>query len=255
MSFWPHPYQAAISLTFDDGMDSHVNFAIPAMNACGMRGTFYLNPRCGKEEPGRPESWQEYLEAWLPVQQAGHEIGSHTILHPCSLNINANWLEGMNHQYWTLEQMEADILESKQRIDSAFPNQGLNSFAYPCYESTVGKGISKQSYIPIVARNHIAGRARGELRGELANDPQYCDLHQLSSWAVERQQGALMVGLVEQALAYERWGIFTIHGIHEGHLPIGDTDFSELLQHLERRSSAVWVAPVMEIAAYIKSRT
>lgn len=255
MSFWPSPYQSAISLTFDDGTDSQMNFAVPAMNDHGVRGTIYINPRCRGGEEDLTGSWLDYLQEWLPVQQAGHEIGSHTILHPCSLNINDDWLKGKNHLEWSLERMEAEILESKRRIDAAFPNQGLNSFAYPCYESTVGKGLNRQSYIPIIARNHVAGRGRGELRGELANDPQYCDLHHLSSWAVERQPGAMMVGLVEQALACQRWGIFTIHGIHEGHLPIGDTDFIELLEHLERRRDVVWVAPVMEIAAYIQSHT
>lgn len=255
MSFWPPPYQAAISLTFDDGDDSQYHFAVPVLNSYPIRGTFYLNPRCRQEDASYPDTWEEYLERWRMVRQAGHEIGSHTILHPCSLNIHAAWLEGKNHLFWTLERMEQDILESKRRIESAYPDQGLNSFAYPCYESSVGRGMNKQSYVPVVARNHIAGRGRGELRGELANDPEYCDLHYLSSWAVERQPGAFMVGLVEQALALGLWGIFTIHGIHEGHLPIGDTDFLELVEHLNRRKDIVWIAPVMEIAAYIQART
>ncbi len=60
-----------------------------------------------------------------------------------------------------------------------------------------------------------------------------------------------MIGLVEQAIAAGLWGIFTIHGIHETHLSIGDTDFIELVDHLARRQESVWVAPVAEIGAYI----
>jgi hypothetical protein len=92
------------------------------------------------------------------------------------------------------------------------------------------------------------------LRGELANDPRFCDLHHLSSWAVERQAGAFMIGLAELACALGRWGIFTFHGIQEGHLPVGDTDFMELLDHLTRRRDAVWVAPVADVAAHIRAQ-
>jgi len=149
---------------------------------------------------------------------------------------------------WTLADIERDFLEAQRRLADVFPDQGRMSFAYPCYESTVGRA----SYVPVVARHAVAGRARGELRGELANDPRYCDLWHLSSWAVERQAGAFMIGLCEQAAALGRWGIFTLHGIHEGHLPVGDTDFVELLDHLVRRQDDIWVAPVAEIAGYVR---
>ena len=254
MGFWPGNYQGAISITFDDGMKSQLQFALPALNERGMRATFYLNPRGSDEDDSRPDSWQEALEPWVAAQKMGHEIGNHSVMHPCSLNIHAAWLEGKNLLEWDLARIETDILEAQRRIKSVFPAQQYTSYAYPCYESTVGKGEQRQSYVPVVARNFIAARAKGELRGELANDPLYCDLYHLSSWPVERQPGAFMVGLVEQALAAGLWGIFTIHGIHESHLPIGDTDFIELVDHLARRKEAVWVAPVAEIGAYIHKK-
>jgi hypothetical protein len=57
----------------------------------------------------------------------------------------------------------------------------------------------------------VAGRARGEF----ANDPRVCDLHCLSSWGVERQTGAFLIGLAELTLAQGRWAILTFHGIAE----------------------------------------
>jgi peptidoglycan-N-acetylglucosamine deacetylase len=254
MGFWPDNYQGAISISFDDGMQSQLGFAVPALNERGIKATFYLNPRGIDDDILSEGSWQERLEPWAAVQKMGHEIGNHSLMHPCSLNIKADWLEGRNLLEWDLARIEADILEAQRRIKIVFPAQQYTSYAYPCYESTVGKGEHRQSYVPIVARNFIAARANGELRGELANDPRYCDLHHLSSWPVERQQGAFMVGLVEQAVAAGLWGIFTIHGIHESHLPIGGSDFIELVDHLARRQAAVWVAPVAEIGAYIHQK-
>jgi peptidoglycan/xylan/chitin deacetylase (PgdA/CDA1 family) len=252
MNLWPDHYGAAVSLTFDDGLGSQLSIAVPRLNERGLKATFYLNPRGKEDHPGLSMGWRERLEAWLPVQQAGHEIGNHSLNHPCSLNIDIDWQEDDNLLGWTLERIEQDLDTAQQRLRSVFPDQTHTSFAYPCYESTLGRGLERVSYTPVVARRFVAARGRGELSGSLANDPLWCDLHYLSSWAVERQAGALMIGLVELALAAGSWGIITFHGIQEGHLPVGDTDFVELLDHLVRRRDVVWVVPVAQVAAHLQ---
>jgi peptidoglycan/xylan/chitin deacetylase (PgdA/CDA1 family) len=39
---WPGEVRTAISLSYDDGMDSGLDQAIPDLEAAGFRGTFYL---------------------------------------------------------------------------------------------------------------------------------------------------------------------------------------------------------------------
>ena len=250
---WPGSCRGAISLSFDDGLWSQQKIAIPALNERGFRATFYLNPLGREDDPQIDIGWRERLELWIPVQKAGHEIGNHSLRHPCSLNIKVDWREGINLLDWTLEQMEADILVAQERISEVFPSQKATSFGYPCYESSLGRGEKRVSYTPLIARRFVAARAKGELQGSLANDPMYCDLHHLSSWAVERQSGAFLIGLAELAAAYGRWGIYTFHGIQEGHLPVGDTDLIELLDHLDRRRDVIWTAPVAEVGRYIST--
>lgn len=251
MSFWPNNYSGAISLSFDDGLDSHLRVAVPSLDQRGLRATFYLTPQA---KPGSWRStWRRALKPWQSVSKAGHEIGNHSLSHPCSLNIRVDWAKNLLDM--TLEDIRADLTSAQDRLQSVFPHQVHTSFAYPCYETSVGRGAERTSYVPLVASMFAAGRRSGELRAELANDPQYCDLHCLSSWCVERQSGAFMVGLVEQAVALGRWGIFTFHGIQEGHLPVGDSDLAELLDYLVTRRERVWVAPVAEIAAYIAAKS
>lgn len=178
---WPNSAEAAISFTFDDGLASQLEIAILRLEEHNYRGTFYLNPR--------GEDWAERLAAWQPAQAAGHEIGNHTIAHPCSLNTEPTL------QSWTLERMEADISEAERRLDWLFPEQGARSFAYPCYESDVGRGPTRQSYVPVIARLFLAARALGaSIR---ANHPRYADLHHLSSWGGERMSAAELIGLAE----------------------------------------------------------
>lgn len=254
MDFWPDGYLGAVSLTFDDGMDSHLRTAIPILDRVGIRATFYLNPRGAEESAGVGDSWMEKLAPWQLIQARGHEMGNHSLSHPCSLNVRLPWQEGAHLLEWSLEDIERDVLEAKRRMEAAFPSQKLTSYAYPCYESTVGRGQKRTSYTPFIARNFIAARAKGEVRGELANDPRYCDLHHLSSWPVEFQSGALMIGLVEQAAALGRWAVFTFHGIDEGHLSVGQGEFSALIEYLQRCKADIWSAPVAEIGAYIHNQ-
>ncbi|HEX6971404.1 MAG TPA: polysaccharide deacetylase family protein, partial [Limnochordia bacterium] len=73
---WPAPGRGAISLTFDDGMASHLEKVVPLLARYRFLATFYLMPR--------GDDWQARLEPWRPVAAAGHEIGNHTTRHLCS---------------------------------------------------------------------------------------------------------------------------------------------------------------------------
>lgn len=253
MSFWPDPYRAAVSLTFDDGMRSQLEVAVPILEEYGLRGTFYLNPSGAQESAGIGDSWMERLARWQPAQARGHEMGNHTLVHPCSLNMQNDWNRPHNPLYWTLEQIQEDILAAQKRLDAAFPEQGEITFAYPCYESTVGRGRNRVSYTPFVAEHFVAARHKGELQADLANDPLHCDLHHLSSWPVERQPGALMVGLAEQAAALGRWIVFTFHGIDEGNLTVAASDFRQLAAYLAGRKD-LWTAPLVQVGKYTRAQ-
>jgi hypothetical protein len=235
---WPTGSDCGVSLTFDDGSKSQLERAIPYMNKVGVRGTFYLNPR---------ENFQEQLKPWTEAAAAGHEIGNHTVTHPCarSLTGSERGLEAM-----TLADLEADILEAERRLRAAIPGQTRRSFCYPCYYHHVGEGLNRQSYVPIIAKHFTAGRTGTCNRGFFP-DPTYCDLHCLESHACETLMGYEMIGLCERAANQGRWCILTFHGIHEGHLSVSDGDFRELCDHLVRHKNRFHVAPVTEIAERI----
>ncbi len=234
---WPHGCKGALSLTFDDGLPNQLEKAVPLLAEFDLRATFYLSPR--------GNDWRERLAPWQAIHEAGHEIGNHSLSHTCSRgfadNPNARGLETM-----TLEDIEADVTEAEQRLAEAFPVDGRRSYCYPCFQSHVGQGLTRQSYVPVIAKHFIAARGLGEV----PNHPATADLHYLWSWMIRGHHGTQLVGMAEQAAARGRWGILTFHGIHFGHLPVADVDLRELLQHLHR-SPHIWVAPVREVAQAI----
>src|SRR4026209_1576495 len=214
MFAWPDGKRGAVSLTFDDGLDSQREVALPILRELRLRATFYVNPVGSEDDRNIDTTWRDGLERWRTASSSGHEIGNHSLLHPCSLNIDTK-AEGFgipNLRGWDLQRIGADINEAQRRITATFPDQTATSFAYPCYESSVGTGAARVSYVPLVADAFVAARASGELSGALANDPAVCDVHLLSSYPVEHQRGELMIGLAEGASARGRWAVFTFHG-------------------------------------------
>jgi hypothetical protein len=237
---WPSGCLAAVSLTFDDGVPSQLTRAVPMLNAADLQASFYLNPR--------GDDFLQKLAPWREVAKAGHEIGSHTIAHICSRAFRheptARGLENM-----TLADIEKDIVEAKRRLQQLVPEQQDMSFCYPCYLEHVGCGPTRQSYVPVVARHHIAGRGKGEF--PFANPPATVDLHYAWSWPAERMPGSQMVGLVEGCVASNCWGILTFHGIDEGRLGAAEADLRELVHYLQRNHERIWTAPVATVARRI----
>jgi peptidoglycan-N-acetylglucosamine deacetylase len=237
-SAWPDGRLGAVSLTFDDGAASQLRRAVPALNEAGLQGTFYLNPR--------GEDWEARLAPWIAVADAGHEIGNHTLTHPCTRGF-ADRLDVPCLERMTLADIESDILEAERRLRAVIPHHDRRSFCYPCYFSYVGEGAERRSYVPVVAKHFVAGRTKGER----ANHPLTSDLHDLSSWPAERMSGAELVGLAERAPAAGRWTVLTFHGINEGHLSVAAGDLQELIDHLHRHRQRIWTAPVATVAQQI----
>lgn len=239
---WDGDKVAAISLTFDDGMQSHIDTAVPLLEKYGLRGTFYIT--AGGEDDGR-----QALMRFRPAYEAGHEIGNHSIHHWCSsAGVMAPDHRGL--EYRTLGEMEDELLEADRRFKAVFPEVRRWTFCYPCYNTFVGKGLKRRSYVPIVASNFFAARAGGEI-GNSINSPYHTDLHCLNSFKCEQRGAAELIGLVEQTANQGGWSILTFHGIGDGHLLVAQSDFEEVLAHLDGARNRIWTAPLIRIAEYL----
>ena len=71
---WPEGKQMALSLSFDDARFSQVDKGIPLLNTYQVSGTFYVSPG----------AMLERVEDWKRAVASGHDIGNHTLVHPCS---------------------------------------------------------------------------------------------------------------------------------------------------------------------------
>jgi len=237
--FWT-PYCGAVSITFDDGTENQLEKAIPPMDHLGIKGTFYIHPQ--------GDDWQARLVPWQKAASHGHEIGNHSLSHTCSSNFLMNF-GGLEEK--SLSEIEQDILIAQERLNQIAPHQTDWTFGYPCSNTFVGRGIHRQSYVPIIARHFLAGRSSGEYG--FANHPGIVDLACVWGVSVERMSGFELIGLVEELTHRGLWLILIFHEIDGERLTNGSYDFRMLLQYLHRKRESIWTAPVVEVAKKISS--
>ena len=72
-SAWPGGQQMAVSLSYDDAIDSQLDNAIPALNSYGFKASFYLTLAS--------PTLLNRLAEWRSAASPGHELGKHTIYH------------------------------------------------------------------------------------------------------------------------------------------------------------------------------
>jgi peptidoglycan-N-acetylglucosamine deacetylase len=235
--YWPDKTRGAVSLTFDDGIQTQLDNAIPVLDSHGLKGTFYVNPR--------PEPfWEERLERWQEASRNGHEIGNHTVNHPCSCNF------GFSDEGYCLENLSLDdiadtIDRATKMLDEQFPWQkGERSFCYPCYQTYVGVGTGRRSYVPVVAERFKAARGTGER----ANHPELIDLSYIWSYDAGGHSAEDMIAYVEDAVQKNLWGIICMHGVGGEHISVSTEALDGLCGHLAENSDRIWTATVIEIA-------
>ena len=211
---------------------------MPALEAHGFVGTFYVNP--GRQADDGPrdrsqlsdedykEKWTRQIPGWQAAAARGHEVGNHTVDHPCSCNFDF----GDSH----LEDMSIDDIAhtidvATRRLDALIPEQAgaRRSFCYPCYQTFVGAGVEKQSYIPVVAERFLAARGGGPGNaGESGNNAARVDLAEVWGADVAGWSGAQLIEAVRQAEESGRWLVLVFHGVGGEHgLDVETEDFTQ----------------------------
>jgi peptidoglycan/xylan/chitin deacetylase (PgdA/CDA1 family) len=243
---WPEGTQAAVSLTFDDGTESQVDVGIPLLNQYGVRATFYVVPKRVKQRLGD----------WQAAVISGHEIGNHSMTHPCRCTYSnaARTLEN-----YTLERMAEELDTSNLAIEMMLGVSPV-SFAYPCGHNYVGRGKNAQSYVPIAAERFQTCRSWLD---EFDNDPVYCDLTNLMSRSFDCLDFEQVKALIDSAKENGYWLILAGHNIGDE----GDSDYfgyrsnqvvytemlKSLCEYANNPENGIWVAPVAEVASYIEA--
>ncbi len=263
---FPNGALAAVSLTYDDGLDTHLATVIPALDAKGLKGTFFLSNFEGVDHKWALPNLKDPLTprhmAWQAALAEGHELADHTVNHPCNSDSKA---PGYHLTDYDLPRMSAELDDSIARLGRLGVKQPI-TFGYPCMSDTVGLGPSGTDYSPLVATRFLAARVSD---AGIA-DPKTVDLLHVPLQDAGSKTGDQLKAMVDQAISARGWLVFIFHGVGMEQLSCpGDLVFDlkgcminylttdtaahqALVDYLAEKQAQVWTAPFGTVAKSLK---
>jgi peptidoglycan/xylan/chitin deacetylase (PgdA/CDA1 family) len=232
--------QCAVVLTYDDAIDAHLVHAIPALDSFGLKGTFYLIGGVGAIGNRLPE--------WRKAAAEGHELGNHTAFHPCDgTKPGRSFVKPENDlSKYSINRMRDEIRLTNTLL-KAIDGRTERTFAYPCGD----KMIHDSLYYEPVKKDFIA--ARGVSGGLLQMDSVH--LHDINCYMINGKDAAYMINLVKKAQQTQTLLVFLFHGVGGGHdLNVDLAEHRKLLQYLKAHENEIWIAPMIDVAKYVKAR-
>lgn len=236
---WPNAKYAALSICLDDARPSQLDHAVQIFARYGLTATFYV----------LPEMVRARLDDWTQVVAAGHEIGNHTVTHPCSGNFAFSRRNAL--EQYTLDRLERDeILAANDAIEKLL---GITptTFAYPCAQRFVGAGEQTRSYVPLIARHFTVGRGGFD---EVPNDPTICDLAQITALDMDCMTSERARSLLQWALDERRWLVLAGHDVGEAKpQSVSPKSLDALCRYAQELNDALWTDTVATIGSYVKA--
>ena len=233
---WPEGIRAAVSLTFDDARISQADVGVPILDTYRVKATFYVSPARLKDR----------LPAWKNALANGHEIGNHSLRHPCTGNFA--FARDKALEDYTLDRMKQELEAANTSIESALGVRPA-TFAYPCGQKYVGRGRRLKSYVPLVAELFLAGRGWMD---EGANDPSFCDPAQLLGMELDGLDVAQAKELIETAVENGAWLVFCGHEVGKGGRQTTRADTLEAIcRYASNPDNGIWIDTVENIARYV----
>ena len=230
--------QAAVVLTYDDALNVHLTNAVPALDSVGLKGTFYLSDYFG--------GFRAQLPKWKVAAAAGHELANHTVYHPCAGGPGREFVKpDYDLNNYSLRRI-TDEIKTMNTLLYAIDGKTSRTFAFPCADTKV----RDTAYIGGVQNEFVAARA---VRSEMPtiNNVQ---LINLPSYMINGEPGEKLIALVQQAVAKKSLLVFLFHGVGGEHgLNVSLEAHSKLLRYLKQHQKDIWIAPMLDVAEYVKN--
>jgi peptidoglycan/xylan/chitin deacetylase (PgdA/CDA1 family) len=237
---WNH-HQCAVVLTYDDAIDVDLDNVLPALDSLGLKATFYLigsSPVLGKR-----------LEEWRAAARNGHELGNHALFHPCDGSLPGRSFVPADFDLskYSINRAVAEIRINNVLLN-AIDGKSKRTFAYPCGDLKIRDTL----FYPGLRKDFVAARgvtSRMDAIGQV-------NLDNIDCYAMNGQTAEEMIALVQKAMQTHTLLVFLFHGVGGGHsMNVGLNDHSRLLHYLKDHQKDIWIAPMVDVAEYIRSNS
>lgn len=236
---WPGGARSAVSLAYDDALDSQLDHALPALDKYGIKGSFYLqlsNPSVARR-----------MRDWRAVARNGHELGNHSLFHQCARSKpGREWVQPHRDLDTTsAEQMRDQVLLANTML-AAIDGRQERTFTVPCGDTVAGG----HDYLPALHGNFVAikvGGGSGIIDAMHALDPLAVPVA-----APTGATGAQLIAIVRQSMLRGTMVNFTFHGIGGDYLGVSAQAHEELVRFLADHRKLVWTDTFIRIMQHVR---
>jgi sialate O-acetylesterase len=231
--------KCAVVLTYDDGCDQQLDNAVPVLDSLGLKASFYITAFSA--------SVQKRLNDWKKLAVNGHELGNHTLFHPCIGDAaGRQWVPAdykLNN--YTVKRMMDETRMANVFLE-ALDGKKDRTFAYTCGDMKIGD----TSFIDSLKNDFVAARAVRHEMHSIKN----INLYDVDCFMVNNTSAAEMIGWVKKAMQTNSLLVILFHGVGGGNgLDVSLPAHRELLVYLQQQQKNIWVAPMIDVANYIKN--
>jgi peptidoglycan-N-acetylglucosamine deacetylase len=238
---WPNGAKAAVCLTYDDALDGQLDYAIPQLDSSGLKGTFFCT--------GNSSCLYRRLDEWRKAAKNGHELGNHTLFHPCIKDRpDGSKFAWVKPEYdlgkYNMGQL-LNELRTANTLLKAIDGQEVRTYGYTCSDCTVG-GIQ---FADSIRSLFSAARSDGPIPESMAG----YNIFKAPSWAAVDNTAAELIAYVNQARDKGTIAIFMFHSVGGGYLNVGADQHRQLVDYISKNRKDFYCASFKEIMEYIKN--
>ena len=233
---WPNDKKAAVVFTYDDGLDCHLDVAVPHLDEFGIKGTFYCT--------GNSPSLYNRLEEWRNIAENGHELGNHTLFHPCD-GKRFDWVKPeYDLNSYTTEQLIAE-LNTANTLLKAIDGKTNRTFGYTCSDYVAGG----KDFTGELEKLFDGARCDGPVPETMQN----YNIYKTPSWMAVDPTAEQLIEYVEKAREKGTIAVIMFHSVGGGYLNVGAAEHYTLLKYLKENEADYYCATFFEVMKYIKN--
>jgi peptidoglycan/xylan/chitin deacetylase (PgdA/CDA1 family) len=230
-----HGKKCAVVITYDDAISQHLDNALPVLDSLQLKATFYVTANGAKDR----------IADWKKLAAKGHELGNHTLFHPCVGGPGREWVSpdrDMNN--YTVQRMVDEIRMTNVFLE-ALDGKKKRTFAYTCGDMKV----HDTAFMDQLKNDFVAARGVSSQQHTIYQ----VDLYNTDCYGVNGETAAQMEQWVQQAMASHSLLVVLFHGVGGGNsLNVSLPAHREFLSYLKLHENELWIAPMIEVAEYIK---
>lgn len=237
---WPNGAKAAVSLAYDDALNSQLDIAIPALDRVGLKGSFYLTLSS--------DTVSKRMEAWRAAAKRGHELANHTLFHQCSRSApDRAWVTVANDlDTISVEQLAAQIRLGNTLLH-AMDGKKKRTFTTPCGDLLAGR----ENYLGAIKSEFVAAKSAF---GGVPATMQSFDPYGVTITTPTNVSGAELIDMVKRAASAGTMANITFHGVGGDYLSVSKEAHAELLAYLAKHRDIYWTDTFLNIMQYVIAR-